>query len=233
MISVILIEPENPGNIGAIARVMKNFNFKDLILINPKCNHLSKEAQDRATHAKKILKKAKTKPISYLRGFDYIIATTAKLGTDFNIARQPISPKDLARKLEKINKNMKIGLMFGREGTGLRNKEILMSDFVVTINTSKEYPTMNISHAVAIVLYEIFQISKQKKINQHILFAKKKEKENILKLLNEILNRLNFKTESKKKTQVLVWKRVLNKAFLTKREAYAIFGFLRKLEKFK
>ena len=58
MISTILIEPETPGNIGAIARSMKNFDLKNLILINPKCGHLDKEALDRATHAKEILKNA-------------------------------------------------------------------------------------------------------------------------------------------------------------------------------
>ena len=108
MISVILIEPETPGNIGAIARVMKNFEFNELVLINPKCKHLSKEALDRSTHAKSILKKAKVKKINYLKQFDYLIATTAKLGTDYNIPRSPITPEQLGDKLSKLNSKLKI-----------------------------------------------------------------------------------------------------------------------------
>ena len=85
MISIILIEPEISENIGFVARVMKNFDFKDLILINPKCD-LDK-ANKTAKHAKDILKKAKIKKISFLKKFDFLIGTTAILGTDYNISR--------------------------------------------------------------------------------------------------------------------------------------------------
>src|SRR3990167_5273384 len=78
MISVVLVEPETAGNIGAVARLMKNFDFRDLVLIHPQCDHLSAEALDRATHAKDILRRAQVeKDISCLEAFDYVIATTA------------------------------------------------------------------------------------------------------------------------------------------------------------
>ena len=86
MISVILIEPEHSSNVGAVARAMANFDFAELVLINPKCNHLDKDAILRAKHsALKILKNAKVKDFSYLKQFDYLIGTTAKIGTDYNI----------------------------------------------------------------------------------------------------------------------------------------------------
>src|SRR3989344_1043349 len=122
MISVILIEPETSGNIGYVARVMKNFGFKELILINPKCDHLNLEAMSRATHAKNVLKSARISDFSILKEFDYLIATTAIIGTDYNIPRSPISIEELARKISGIKG--KIGLMIGREGSGLNNKEI-------------------------------------------------------------------------------------------------------------
>ena len=65
MISVILIEPQTEGNVGAIARVMKNFELKELILVNPQCNHLGLDAVSRAKHGKDILKKAKVKKVSF------------------------------------------------------------------------------------------------------------------------------------------------------------------------
>jgi TrmH family RNA methyltransferase len=231
MISIILIEPKLSANVGAIARVMKNFNFNNLVLINPKCNYLSQTARNRAKHANDVLEKAKIKKINYLNQFDYLIATTAVLGSDYNIPRSPITPQQLADKLVKIDSKKKIGILIGREGPGLTNEEILKSDFVVSIPTSPRYGTMNISHAVAIILYEIFKVSTEKKINDHIVAASKKEKEIILNKINRILNKLEFATKEKKETQQKVWKRILGKSFLTKREAFALIGFFRKLEK--
>ena len=227
MTSIILVEPETEGNIGAVARVMKNFDFEELILINPKANHLGREALDRATHAKSILKKAKIKDFSCLKSFDYLIGTTAMLGSDYNIPRSPLTPEQLAEKISKAKG--KIGILIGREGTGLNNEEIRKCDFIVAIPTSKKYPTMNISHAVSIILYELFKKLGKEKINKHINFATKKDKEIILRYVNKVLDKMEFSTKEKKETQRIVWKRIVGKAMLTKREAFALMGFLRKL----
>ena len=92
---IILQESRTPGNIGALARIMKNFDYTSLVLLNPRCNHLEKEALDRATHGKDILQNAKVvKEIKY----DILIGTTAILGTDYNILRTVITPETLAQK---------------------------------------------------------------------------------------------------------------------------------------
>src|SRR3989338_5807423 len=132
---IICIESQIPGNLGAIARAMKNFDFENLVLLNPKCNHLDKEALDRATHAKEILLKAKVvKKLEY----DTLIGTTAILGTDYNLVRTPITPEALAQMDLKGN----VGLIIGREADGMRNEELKICDIVVSIPTSKKYPTM-------------------------------------------------------------------------------------------
>ena len=225
MIYVVLIEPEMAENVGFTARAMKNFGLKELVLINPKCK-LDKAVKT-AKHAKDILKKAKIKKIDYLNKFDYLIGTTSKLGTDYNIPRSPLTASQLA---EKINKKNKIAVLFGREGTGLTNKEILKCDFVVTIPASRKYSALNISHAASIIFYELFKRAKEKKSDFHIIAAKKKEKDILLKNINKILNKIKFSTKEKKETQKKVWKRVVGKAFLTKREAFALIGFFKKLK---
>ena len=156
MITVALLKPISPGNIGAVARAMKNFDLKDLILINSQCDTKSEEAIKRSKHAKDILKKAKiVKNFNYLKKFDYIIGTTANVGsTDYNLPRLPIKPEDLKIK----NKNSVI--LFGREDSGLTNEEIMKCDFIISIPASKKYQTINISHSAAIIFYELF---KQKK----------------------------------------------------------------------
>lgn len=230
MISVVLIEAENSGNIGAIARVMANFDFKELILINPKCKVICEESICRAKHAQEILNTAKIVDKAHLKNFDYLIATTSKIGTDFNIPRVPISPEQLVQSL-KNKTNARIAILFGREGKGLINEEIEAADFTIAIPTSRKYPAMNVSHSVAIILYELSKIAQKGNIADHINPISSAEKKQISKMLDSILKKMKFSTKEKKETQQKVWKRIIGRAFLSKREAYAVMGFLRKIIK--
>ena len=232
MIELILIEPESPENLGSIARVMKNFAFSKLTLINPKIKKDNEKALIVAKHAKDILRKAKIENFSYLKKFDYLIGTTAILGTDYNIPRNPISPEQLSEKLSEVNyKRLNMGILIGREGTGLKNDEINLCDILVTIPASIKYPTLNISHAASIILYKIFKKFEENSSISHIKFATKKEKEIIMQYLDKILGKIEFATKERKITQRRVWKRVFGKAMLTKREAFTIMGLFRKLLK--
>lgn len=227
MIKLVLIGIQNPGNLGAIARVMKNFGVKDLIHIDPQCDPKADEAIYRAKHAKQIIKRAKVKDFDVLKKFDLVIGTTSKLGSDYNIPRVPMLAEELAH---KINKKSKTAILIGRESCGLLNEELKLCDFIVSIPTSKKYPAMNISHAVAIILYELFKESKKSKLGDTVVPMSGKDKEIILKKVDNILDNMYFATETKRDTQRKVWKRIVTKAMLTKREAFALLGFLRKLE---
>jgi len=243
-ITVILIEPENPGNTGAICRAMKNFDFNKLVLVNPKFDTNSKDLRNRAKWANdlvdniKIIKKYDKNTIKNLhKKFDYLIATTARVGRDYNILRTPMTPAQLAEKLTGINtkkdaktKNIQIGIVMGREGSGLCNEEIEQMDFTVTIPTSKKYGTMNLSHATTIILYEVFKKISEENIISHITPISDAEKKQLMKLLDETLDKMKFLNEDKKDTQKIVWKKMVNKSFLSKREAYALMGFFRKIK---
>src|SRR3989338_7908791 len=141
MMEIILMEPRRQENLGAVARAMKNFDFENLVLISPKCR-IGVKARKVAKHANDILDKAKIKKSSYLKNYDYLIGTTAILGTDYNIPRNTISIEQLGNKLsalitkknannkkysgkknENNNKsaswgNLKIGILIGRETIG-------------------------------------------------------------------------------------------------------------------
>lgn len=226
MISIILVEPENSGNIGAIARVMANFGFKSLVLVNPKANHLSQEAKNRSKHGIKILEKAKVKKT--IVGFHTLIATSSKLGNDYNIQRSPIVPENLCRIIPNSKQN--IGIVFGRESSGLSNQELKICDFIVTIPTYSKYKALNLSHSVAIILYELSK-KKNSVLFEKFKLASEPDKVQIMKLLDSAMNSLDFLNEEKKETQRKVWKRMIGKSFLTKREAFALMGFLRKIKK--
>lgn len=228
-IYVVLVEPEKPGNIGAVARVMMNFGLDRLVLVNPRCDHLSKDALDRASHAKDVLKKAKIRDLSCIDEFDYAVGTTSKLGTDYNLPRSPVSPAQLAEKISGLGAKAKIALLFGRESSGLTNNEIKKCDFLVTIPTSKKYPSMNLSHSAAVVLYEIFSKTGKDKIGEQINPITDAEKKQILRMVNETLDSIDFSTKEKKETQKVLWGHIVGKSFMTKREAYALMGFFRKI----
>jgi len=229
MITVVLVKPITPANIGFICRVMANFDVHELILIEPQCNHLDNEALFTSKHAKKILKNALLKSYSYFKelknNFDYVVGTTSILGTDYNIARKPLTPEQFA---QSITKN-KIALVLGSEGPGLNNKEITMCDFTITIPTSKKYPPMNISHALSIILYEIYKYTGKNKINSHIAPASGKDTKLILENINQICKLLDFTNERKIKTQSIAWKRIINRSMMSKREFFVVMGFFRKL----
>jgi tRNA/rRNA methyltransferase len=237
-ITVILIEPENPGNTGAICRAMKNFDFEELILVGPTFKTDSQDLKNRAKWANDLVDKIELIPkynekvMKKLRkDYDYLIATTARIGRDYNILRSPITPEQLAERLAevKLKKNLEIGIVMGREGSGLTNEELELMDFTVTIPTSKKYGTMNVSHATTIILYEIFKKISEENIVSHINPISEPEKKQLMKLLDESMDKMHFLNDAKKDTQRTVWKKMINKSFLSKREAYALMGFLKKI----
>lgn len=224
MISVILIEPENEGNIGAVARVMKNFGFMDLVLINPK-GEITNATRCRAKHAQDVLDNVQICDESHLDSYDVLVATTARLGSEYNINRVPLSPEELS---PKINEELNVGIVFGRESDGLTNEELAKCNLAVSIPAYGDYPTLNLSHAVGIILYELYRAKNNESFSNLNLAAK-----DYLKTVDDkfsaLLDRLSFDTEDKKDTQVKAWKRIMSKAALTEREAFIMFGLFKKI----
>lgn len=221
-IDIILIEPQIPGNIGAIARSMKNFGFKQLILINP-CT-IDQEAKNRAKHAQEILENAIILQNINQLTQDTLIGTTAISGKDYNLIRSPMIPEELTQLQGKI------GLIFGREDTGLRNEELQKLDFAIKIPTNEEYPTLNLSHAATILMYEFSKDKYKQKLRQKHKFAGNKEKEIFLQELNNAINQLSFRTPHEIETQQKVWKKIIGKSMATQREILAMIGLIKKLK---
>ena len=144
MIHIALIGSKTPGNIGAIARVMKNFDVSNLILVNPQCNYLDSRSIARSKNAKNILKKSKVvKKFSYLKKFDYIIGTTAIQGSDYNIPRVALSPEQLADKIKQILLDSDLAKMMAESAIIKVNKdhmpEVAGNRFYNAINKITEH----------------------------------------------------------------------------------------------
>lgn len=226
-IYVVFVECETPGNIGFLARTMGNFGLKKLVLINPP--ELKDEAFYQAMHARHVVENAII--FESLDAFyetvriDFKIASTGVAGGSYNLSRIPIKAEELGK---TINPNVNTAIIFGREGNGLTNKEIEQCDIVVSIPTDPEYPIMNISHAAAIILYELFKNMNEFPV-EGLEESTQIEKEYLLKDMGEIIDKLSI-PKHKKKTGLKAFKNIINRAFITGREAHTLKGILRRIK---
>ncbi len=222
-IDIVLVEPLYEGNIGFAARVMKNFGFHNLVLINPP--KLSMEAEARAVHAKEVLENAERITLNEVFARSNIcIATTGGLAKSVTCPmRMPYySVAELREMIKEIDG--RISILFGRENWGLNNEEIARCDIVCTIPTDEEYPILNISHAVGIVCYELAHIQRGK-----YKLASKTEMVSLYAHLGRFLEGIQHPVE-KRKTTLLLARRVLGRTNLTVREASTLHGVLCRTE---
>lgn len=226
-IYVVFVECETPGNVGFLARTMANFGLKNLVLINPPT--LTKEAYYQATHGKYIVENAKIFPtlddFYQSQRIDFKVASTGMAGGSYNLSRIPIKPEELGK---SINVSNKTAILFGREGNGLTNKEIDECDICVSIPTDPTYPIMNISHAAAIIFYELFK-NKHEFGVEGLVESSDLEKEYLVKDMQELIDYLDI-PEHKKKNGLKTFNNIVSRAFITGREAHTLKGILRRLK---
>ncbi|MEM3342647.1 MAG: RNA methyltransferase [Thermoplasmata archaeon] len=216
---IIVVEPKYQGNIGAIARVMANFGQKKLVLVNP-CP-VEAEAFFRAMHAQDILENAEVYPDlkSAIKDLDVVIGTSGILNkNDRHHLRNPVSSMDLKKLIAGVEG--KIGIVFGREDRGLDTDELAMMDFLVYIPANPEYPSLNLSHAVAVILYEIWGIDCS---YQSFEPASAEHKEKLFRMFDAYLEAMEF-AEHKKKRISLVFQRVIGRAMISRHEFSVLMG---------
>jgi tRNA/rRNA methyltransferase len=226
-IVVAMIEPESQGNIGAIARAMKNFGLKELYLVNPK-DSLGDEARKMAVHAQNLLDNVKIfqtfddlkNEIGLLYGTTAIAAKRPG-----NLTRNAISPSQFAE-LASSTKG-RIAVLFGRESTGLSNRELEACDAVITIPSNQEYPTLNVAMAGVIIFYELSKV----KINATSFTAM--DKATKFMLISKFKS-LTFKTNLpayKRRMIERAFRNVIGKGAVTQKEAGLVLTALNRIEK--
>ena len=153
---VVLVEPEYDTNVGMCTRVMKNFGLCELRLVNPKCP-LGFDAVMFSKHAVPLLKKAKRYKTlgSAVKDCHTVVGTTGILRRHRGTVRNAVPLKKFAKEYVKYCGRRKVAFLFGREGIGLNEKEINRCDLLLHIEADGKYPVLNISHALAIVLYTV------------------------------------------------------------------------------
>ena len=229
VIAVALIEPQYPVNVGHIARLMKNFGLKKLYFVKP---HFDKvEAVKYSTHGKDVLAIAKTITLKQLRKqFDILVGTTAIRATSrLNILRESIDAERMAQIIhDGSSKNFCI--ILGRESSGLSNKELILCDIVAMVDTKTKYRTMNISHALAILLYEISKLRTDQPANKskkRIDLASQQEVNLLLEYLRKVAVSGNYDLHKRPLLEVAA-KKLLVKSSPTTKDIMLLVSLFRR-----
>ncbi|MGM0509790.1 MAG: RNA methyltransferase [Thermoplasmatota archaeon] len=230
-LKIILVEPKTPGNIGAIARVMKNFGFNDLVLINPP--EIDSDARVRAMHAEKVLDDAVIEDDlrEALEKYDMVIGTSGiETDKEKRFIRQASSPRELASDLSGYEG--RVAIVFGREDHGLSNEELNLCDKLVRIPTSEEYPIMNLSHAVSVILYELYLANLEKTGDEEVVYEKstKSERERLISSFSDLLQRVDY-PQHKHRKAVIMFRRLLGRATTTKWEYHRLMGIVNQINR--
>ncbi len=225
-IRIVLVEPEHEGNIGSIARLMKNFDIKELWLVKPKVT-LGLEASVYAVNAQEILSSAKTVSTleDALAEVDLIIGTTAKVGwSTRNVLRTPIDPKLLSQQIS--TQRGQVALLFGRESKGLTNRELDLCDTLVTIPSSSIYRTLNVSAAAGIIFYELFTST----LNENAIRKSEADGAALKRLegyFDEICRELEL-SPHKEEITVRAFRNIIHRGYVSQREASLLTGAMRR-----
>jgi TrmH family RNA methyltransferase len=222
-IAIVLVQPLHEGNVGFTARVMKNFGFSDLVLVNP-CP-LGDLALACAMHASDVLENARSITMEDVYSeHQLIVAATGEVSKSVcRSMRMPYySPREIREQIRNVNG--KVAILFGRENRGLSNEEIRRCDLICTIPASQDYPILNISHAVGIVCYELADLPPGT-----YRLAEREEMERLYEHLDTFLDRIDH-PEFKRRNTLLMARRILGRTRLTTREVSTIHGILRRAE---
>jgi TrmH family RNA methyltransferase len=217
---VVLVEPLNDGNVGAIARAMKNFGLDELVLVRP-C-HIGEEGTKRAMHGIDVLKEARVvySESDALKGADFVAATSGvDTASEKNFVRIAMTPRDFSVKMRDVKG--KVAILFGREDFGLDNELIKRSDFLITIPASPVYPILNISHAATILFYELNSAPGRSGPRP----ASELEKEKMHEYFAMLLDCTGYPEHKKEKTKVM-FRRLMGRAVPSKWEFHTLMGVL-------
>ena len=193
MTRIVLVEPQHPGNIGAVARIMANFGIDDLALVNG-CE-ITGEGFARAKSGRPILEKLQRFETMQeaLADCDIVIGTSGiKPEGDKRWFRAPQNVKKINK---LIDSREKPALVFGRENYGLYKDELALCETTITIPASPDYPVLNLSHAVGIVLYEMNREVKVKEPKRR----KTVSQEDFERLVDRIMEMLEDSSYPKRK----------------------------------
>ena len=231
-ISVVLVEPATPGNIGAVARVLKNTGLSRLRLVNPVCGWNGDEARWLAHGSVEVLDHCDVYAdlASALSDVQFAIGTTHRQGRFREVDEDYLQVLEEGTSLARHNH---VAIVFGRERDGLWRREIELCQRLVRIPSAVSYPSFNLSHAVLLVAYELFRLSRSMVPSPRRQLATGEELERLVDDLHAVMEIIEFRPFNDDPTNFdRVLRRVLSRTPLEPRDVKVIHKLCSQVRKF-
>ena len=224
-ISILLLEPQSPANIGSVARAMKNMGLTSLYLIKPR-TEINAESFQLACGADDILLAARrTETLEEtLQSFTLCVGTTSRFVDTFP---RVLTPHQLATQIAEYSSECQIALLFGPERTGLTNVQVQYCQWLVTIPSNPAFESMNLSHAVAILAYELYSHQPRPALGREIRKARLSQIESFCQTLERNLIEIGFLKGPYPERLMITIRNVLSRASLEDRDVQILRGILR------
>jgi tRNA/rRNA methyltransferase len=228
-ITIVLNKPKYPGNVGSVARCARNMGIENITVVGNRDLALE-EMKQMATHfAAGIVDR-----IQHFDGLDdalasfhYIIGTTSRRGS----ARGPVvSPREMAARIVDISQENAVALLIGPEDTGLSNDDLRFCHLLVTIPTSKNNKSINLSHAAMILCYEIFVANMEPVEAFTPRLALSAETEGMYDHMKGLLMKIGFLNPENPEFWMMHIRRFLSRTNLLSKEVKIIRGICRQME---
>jgi tRNA/rRNA methyltransferase len=220
-ISIVLVRPKFPENIGSVARAMKNMGLGRLVVVNGCCPLLA-NAYKLASGAEDILERAEEFPTlrEAVSGMGCVVGMTSRGGKE----RDPdLTPEVLAKKLIPLSEKNWIGLVFGSEKEGLTNEELSLCHLYGRIPSTESFPSLNLAQAVMVVSYVLFRSSMEILKNERRL-APAEEMERMLEHMEKTLLRVGFLDSNNPKRIMRALRRLFGRSRMDEREVQILQG---------
>ena len=229
---VVLVRPRIAANIGATARVMRNFGLSRLVLVHPEAEIDDPRGRLLATHSQDILDHAHiVKDLGEAVGDCVtVVGTSARTGGLFR--RQSVGPPEqLLPHLLDVSPQP-VALVFGPEPSGLTDAEVTRCHYLIHLPTESAYPALNLAQAVAICLYELRRLwlARTQPAQDHPDLASFAEQEQMFERLHQALEAVHFVYGDKAEALMHGIRHLLGKARLTKMEVKLLLGLSRQLQ---
>ncbi len=231
----ILLKPQMGENIGAVARIMSNFGFYDLRIVSPRDGWPNDKAIATAAHGEAIIRDAKlyNSIDDAINDLQIVMATTANIR---NSNKSVITPEIAANEIKHYHDiGCKVGIIFGRESSGLSNDELNFASKIITISTSLDNKSLNLAQSAAIIAYELSKISllldsNINKRNDDIITYRESEIF-IAKLIKKLENHSFFRIPEKKSQLIAKIRNIILQSQLSNSDLRLLHGVVNALTK--
>ena len=233
-LKVVLVEPNGPINVGSIARLCSNFGVNELRIVSPQCDVFSLEVRKMALKGQSYIDNCKifnTIPEAIF-DCDLVLATCGRIDLSNDIECE--SPEDISKWISSFVEINNLGILFGREDRGLSNNELLFAHKILNIKTSRNYPSLNLSHAVSIILYELNKCSEnylKKDLQVFNLASSKQIYESFIEL-EKMLIKVGYLFEHTSYSKISKFKKFILKAKTSSHEINVLRGIVHQINWF-